>query len=281
MHIPADVLPFFLLVIAVCLVTVQAGLVGGITTMIAGGLLTWYYMLPAFGSFRMEGATAYALLGYFAITGVILATSQLYRLSEKERQAVALELARQEAAHQRLFAREMSHRLKNAMAIVQAMASQTFSRDTPEVGKFNGRLMALADAHNLLNEHVKQPTASVTEVIETAIQPFKDTSDRFRISGPDTPLPDQQVVSLAIALHELGTNAVKYGALGKDDGWVSIDWSEANGKVVIDWKEHDGPVVKAPAVKGFGSRLLARAAMGTELKFEPDGLRCTITARTS
>jgi len=87
-------------------------------------------------------------------------------------------------------------------------------------------------------------------------------------------------VSLAIALHELGTNAVKYGALSKDEGWVSIDWKETAGKVVIEWKEHDGPAVKAPTSKGFGSRLLARAAMGTELRFEPDGLRCTITART-
>jgi two-component sensor histidine kinase len=281
LNIPTDVLPFFLVVIAVCLVTVQAGLVGGVTTMIAGGLLTWYYLLDPNGTWTLDSTDEFALLGYFAVTGVILATSQLYRLSEQNRQAVALELAQQEAAHQRLFAREMSHRLKNAMAIVQAMASQTFSRDTPEVGKFNGRLMALADAHNLLNEHVKQPTASVSEVVETAIQPFRDSSDRFRLSGPDTPLPDQQVVSLAIALHELGTNAVKYGALSKDDGWVSIDWSEAAGKVVIDWKEHDGPAVKAPTSKGFGSRLLARAAMGTELRFELDGLRCTITARTS
>jgi two-component sensor histidine kinase len=280
LKIPTDVLPFFLVVIAVCLITVQAGLVGGVTTMIAGGALTWFYLLDPTGSWSLDRSDEYALLGYFAITGVILATSQLYRLSEQKRQAVYLQLARQEATHQRLFAREMSHRLKNAMAIVQAMASQTFTRDTPEVDKFNGRLMALADAHNLLNEHVKQPTASVTEVVETAVQPFRDRPDRFRISGPDAPLPDQQVVSLAIALHELGTNAVKYGALGEDSGWVSIDWVAADGKIRIDWKEHDGPAVKTPTTKGFGSRLLARAAMGTELKFEKDGLRCTITARS-
>jgi len=279
LNIPIDVLPFFLVVIAVCLITVQAGLVGGFTTMVAGGLLTWYYLLDPSGTWTLDSADEYALLGYFSVSGVILATSQLYRLSEQKRQAVALELARQEARHQTLFAREMSHRLKNAMAIVQAMATQTFSRDTPEVDKFNGRLMALADAHNLLNEHVKQPTASVSEVVETAIRPFRDHSDRFRVSGPETPLPDQQVVSLAIALHELGTNAVKYGALKSDKGWVSIDWSDAGHRLRLDWKEHDGPPVKAPSTKGFGSRLLARAAMGTELKFEPDGLRCIFTSR--
>ena len=129
--------------------------------------------------------------------------------------------------------------------------------------------------------HVCEPTASVSEVIASAIETFNDRPNRFRTSGPDLPLPDQQVVSLALALHELGTNAVKYGALGNEDGWVSIDWTVAAGKVRIDWKENDGPSVRAPSRKGFGSRLLARAAMGTELEFEKDGLRCTITARTS
>lgn len=279
LHLPPDVLPFLLVVIAVCLVTVQAGLIGGLTTMIAGGLLSWYYLLNPGGSWGVSEAGGYALLGYFCVTSVILATSQLYRLSEQKRQAAALEMAMREAQHQRLFAREMSHRLKNAMAIVQAMASQTFSRDAPEVAKFDGRLQALADAHNLLNEHVKQPTASVSEVVETALRPFADHGDRFRIAGPPLPLPDQQVVSLALALHELGTNAVKYGALTEPRGWVSIEWRDADGRLQLEWKEHDGPPVKAPSSKGFGSRLLERAAMGAKLKFEPDGLRCTITAR--
>jgi len=99
------------------------------------------------------------------------------------------------------------------------------------------------------------------------------------VAGSETPLPDQQVVSLAIALHELGTNAVKYGALSKAEGWVSVDWTDADGRLQLEWKEHDGPPVKAPTSKGFGSRLLARAAMGTDLHFELDGLRCVFTSR--
>ena len=225
LNLPPDVLPFLTVVIAVCLVTVFAGFLGGLTTMLAGGLLTSYYLLDPSNSWRVDGPGFYALLGYFAVTSVILATSQLYRLSEQKRQAAALALARAEADHQRLFAREMAHRLKNAMAIVQAMAGQTFPEGTPEVAKFTGRLQALADAHNLLNEHVKQPTASIDEVVETAIAPFRDRGDRFRLSGPPLPLPDQQVVSLTLALHELGTNAVKYGALADPRGWVSIEWA--------------------------------------------------------
>ena len=276
--LPPDVLPSFLVVIAVCLVTVAVGFLGGFITMVVGGILTWYYILNPGGSWALDGADRYALLGYFAVTSVILATSLLYRRSEQKRNKVALELALQEAQHQRLFAREMSHRLKNAMAIVQAVAGQTFTRNTPEVSKFEGRLSALANAHNLLNEHVKQPTASVTDVVRTAIAPFEDRRDRFRVTGKPLALPDQKVVSLSLALHELGTNAVKHGALSNPGGWVSIEWSAADGELRLEWKEHDGPAVVAPLSKGFGSRLLARAAMGTTMSFEHDGLRCSIRA---
>lgn len=277
--LPPEILPFFLVVIAICLVTVTAGVVGGLTAMIVGALLTWRYLLKPVHSWSIERQDLYVLVGFFLVALVILATSQLYRWSEQRRQKVALELALREAQHQRLFAREMAHRLKNAMAIVQSIASQTFGRDIAEVPKFEGRLKALADAHNLLNEHVKQPTASVAEVVDTAIEPFLDRSDRFRISGAPTAVPDQQVVTLSLALHELGTNAVKYGALGRADGWVSISWTAANGWLQLEWKEHDGPAVETPLTKGFGSRLLARAAMGATLSFEPDGLKCTIRAR--
>ena len=277
--LPPEILPFFLVIIAICLVTVTAGVVGGVTAMVVGALLTWRYLLKPVDSWTMESQDLYVLIGFFLVALVILATSQLYRWSEQRRQAVALELALREAQHQRLFAREMSHRLKNAMAIVQSIASQTFGRNIAEVPKFEGRLKALADAHNLLNEHVKQPTASVAEVVETAIQPFLDRSDRFRVAGAPAAMPDQQVVTLSLALHELGTNAVKYGALSHADGWVSISWIETNGSLELEWKEHDGPPVKAPLSKGFGSRLLARSAMGAKLSFEPDGLKCTIRAR--
>ncbi|HKX91575.1 MAG TPA: HWE histidine kinase domain-containing protein [Sphingomicrobium sp.] len=276
--LPPEILPFFTVVIAVCMVTVATGVAGGLTTMFLGGLLSWYFILGPHG-WSLEGDQAYSLIGYFAVTSVILLTSQLYRASEQKRQAAALTMALREAEHQRLFAREMSHRLKNAIAIVQAMAGQTFPRDTPEVAKFDGRLTALAAAHNLLNEHVKQPTALVREVVETAVQPFSERPERFRLRGPDVSVPDQLVVSLSLALHELATNAVKYGALSSDAGSVSIDWSDAEGKLRLEWKEHDGPPVKAPSVQGFGARLLARAAMGADLRFEPGGLRCIITQR--
>ena len=279
LNLPPEILPFFLVIIAICLVTVTSGVIGGVTAMIVGALGTWRYLLKPVDSWTIESQDYYVLIGFFLVALVILATSQLYRWSEKRRQAVALELALRDAQHQRLFAREMAHRLKNALSIAQAIANQTFSPGVPEVTKFEGRLRALAQAHALLNEHVKQPTASVSELVETAIEPFRDRSDRFRISGDPIPVPDQQVVTLSLALHELGTNAVKYGALRDAAGWISIAWTESGDWLDLEWKEHDGPPVAAPLSRGFGSRLLARSAMGATMSFEPDGLRCVIRAK--
>jgi len=278
LRLPSETLPSFTVVIAVCLVTLGAGVIGGVATMAVGGLLTWYFIMPPTHSFRLDGPNAYSLAGYFGVTSVIICTSQLYRRSEQIRQAAALSLARQEAEHQHLFAREISHRLKNAMAIVQALARQTFDQDAPEVAKFDGRLRALADAHSLLNEHIKQPTASVLEIVTAAMAPF-GSQDRIRLGGPMLTLPAQQVVSLALALHELGTNAVKYGALSKTGGWISIDLDMFDQGLALEWKEHDGPPVSQPTSSGFGLRLLQRNAMGAQLEFEADGLRCTMTLR--
>lgn len=277
--LPPQILPFFTVVIAVCLVTVATGLLGGLTTMIVGGLLNWYFFLSSPRSWALEGRDIFALLGYFAVTSVILWTSQMYRRSEQHRQAAALALAVQEAEQQRFFAQEMSHRLKNALTIVQAVAGQTFTRDSPEQPKFEGRLKALADAHNLLSEHVKQPTAIVFDVVDTAVRPFRDRADRFRLNGPPFSIPYQQVVSLSLALHELGTNAVKHGSLEAPAGWVSVDWRAVDGRLQLEWKEHGGAPVSAPSTSGFGSRLLLRSAMGAQLEFEPDGLRCTISQK--
>jgi two-component sensor histidine kinase len=272
--LPPGVMPFFTVVIAVCVATVTAGLAAGVAAAIAGGLLGWYFILTPF-SWTLTASNVYALLGYSAVITVILMTSQMYRASERNR----LELAVREAENQALFAREMSHRLKNAMAVVQAMANQTFTKGNPDLAKFDGRLSALAQAHNLLNEHVRQPSADVRELVELAIAPFEDRAGRFTLAGPQATIPDQLVISLALALHELGTNAVKYGALGSASGSVSVQWELVDGKLRLEWHERDGPTVIEPSSTGFGTRLLRRTAMGADLQFHPDGLKCVISQK--
>ena len=110
-----------------------------------------------------------------------------------------------------------------------------------------------------------------------ALEPFANWDERIHISGPPVEIRDQQVVSLALVLHELGTNAVKYGALSNGQGRVEISWSTAGSRdYQLQWKEHGGPPVTSPERNGFGARLLGRQAMKSELAFEPDGVRCTM-----
>lgn len=275
---PSNLLPTFTLVIAVCLTTATIGLWAGATTMLVGGVLTWWFIFSP-GSWKLNSNDAIGLIGYFMVATVILCTAELYRRSEERRNAAQLALAEQELSNQRLFAAELSHRLKNSLAIVQSIALQSFDGETLEFDKFAGRLRALAAAQDLLNDHVNEPTAGVRDVVEAAIAPFNGERGPFRMEGPDIALPSQDVVSLTMALHELATNAVKYGALSTPKGRVAVTWKIDGGKFLLEWKEHDGPPVGTPARSGFGSRLLRRAAMGADLQFEPDGVRCIIHGR--
>ncbi len=210
---------------------------------------------------------------------MILTTSYLYRASEQRHHELEMAALRSEAETANLFAREMAHRLKNALTIVQSIAFQTLGVDAADGGKFAGRLKALADANELLTEHVEMPTAKVRDVIEAALDPFNDHRDRFRLDCVDAAIPAQQVVSLALAIHELATNASKYGALAAPDGWVGIDLTDVRDRLDLTWAEHDGPPVRQPERQGFGTKLLRRAGMKTSLTFEPDGVRCTIGLR--
>lgn len=275
MPLPPDVLPTLTVVIALSIITVFLGLVAGVTTALVGGLLCWYLFFAPF-SWDLGYKTAVGLAGYAAVSGVILVTSLLYRISEQRRRGTELTLARQDVERAELFAREMAHRLKNALAIVQALASQTFRDDSPDFAKFAARLKTLSGAHNLLNEHIREPTAPLDQVVNMALEPFAHWTDRIQLSGPKVVIRDQQVVAIALALHELGTNAVKYGALSNGHGRIDINWTGSSKQFELEWKEHDGPPVSSPERNGFGTKLLARSAMRSKLAFEPDGIRCSI-----
>jgi two-component sensor histidine kinase len=173
----------------------------------------------------------------------------------------------------------MAHRLKNALTIVQSIAFQTIGTESVEAAKFAGRLRTLAEANELLNEDVATPTATVRDAIEAALSPFEGEKARFDLTIADGRIASQQVVSLALAIHELSTNATKYGALSHPHGRVEIHVEDLGNQLRLTWKEHDGPPVVPATEQGFGTRLLRRSGMGTEISFEPDGLRCTMGLR--
>lgn len=191
-----------------------------------------------------------------------------------------------------LVAREMGHRLKNALATVAAVADQTLRRSgnnpTRFVQDFTGRLRALGRAHDLLAAEAWQGGADLAAVILAALAPWPPGAISLS-PGPDVASPSvgpQQAQALVLALHELATNAAKYGALSRPDGRITVRWSrEADQVITVEWAETGGPSLPTspPERRGFGSDLLLRALprqLGTgatvALACHPPGARAAI-----
>lgn len=195
---------------------------------------------------------------------------------------------KQHEEHQRLLVDELNHRVKNTLAMVQSMARQTLrnSADRDQLrAMLEARLGALARAHDILTRE-QWEGALLGQVVAQALAGVPQP-ERFDLSGPNLWLAPRQALSLALALHELATNAVKYGALSNDQGRVRIVWTVAgrNGarRFKITWEESGGPRVTPPDRSGFGSRLIERG-LGQDLQgevrleYRPEGVRCAVEA---
>ena len=193
---------------------------------------------------------------------------------------------RQADERQRLLVHELNHRVKNTLALVQGLALQSFKdgRDPAEArAAFQDRLAALASAHDLLTRE-NWEGATLAQLAEQAVGHHNASEQRISIEGPELMLSPKAAVSLVMALHELGTNAAKYGALSAPAGRVAIGWEVADGeRLRLEWRERGGPAVTAPAERGFGFRMIERAlasdlAGSARIVFEPEGLVCGIDA---
>jgi two-component sensor histidine kinase len=180
---------------------------------------------------------------------------------------------------------EIAHRLKNMLSMVQAIASQTL-RDIPDrrpVESFEQRLMALSAAHDVLLQ--KSWTDADLRVVAEAVVEATGFSNRVHIAGPEVALGSRAALSFSLIIHELMTNACKYGALCKPGGHVRITWlmeaTEVGDELVVNWRETGGPPVIPPNRRGFGSKLVRLGLTGSggvDLRFEPDGLQVDLRA---
>jgi PAS domain S-box-containing protein len=207
--------------------------------------------------------------------------------SVADRTWAALERARS-AERQKILTRELHHRIKNTMTIIQAIAIQTMRKaPTKEVAlaAFEARLMALSAAQDVLTRS-SWSSATMSEVAEGALIPHRpQQGDRITLAGPTTKLSPQSALSFALAFHELATNATKYGALSNEEGTISIRWAvkqrEGRAMFICVWQEKDGPPVVPPTQVGFGSRLI-RAGFARSFKvdidYAPQGLRTSFEA---
>ena len=196
--------------------------------------------------------------------------------------------ARKEAeAERELLARELSHRVKNTLAVVQALARQTGGRTVDEFrDAFAGRLGALAKAHSLLLDSDWR-TTDLGALVRAAMAAYDgEQAESVRIEGPPLTVEAKQSLGLSLVLHELATNALKYGALSTKGGTVRISWSEEDdgegGRVVrFRWIERDGPKIAPPEEEGFGTQMIQRAGQydlggEVEMVWAADGLTCEI-----
>jgi len=181
-----------------------------------------------------------------------------------------------------LLLNESRHRIKNTLATVQAIATQTLSQTSAgALQTFLARLHALGEAHEVLATK-NWDRAPLHEVVSRALKPFASKQDdRLVADGPMVWVPANTSLSLTLCLHELATNAVKYGALSNETGQVHVLWGVANDterrKLHLTWQETGGPPVTAPICNGFGSLLIqATGEADTRIDFHPDGVRCLL-----
>jgi two-component sensor histidine kinase len=199
---------------------------------------------------------------------------------------VLIDVTEQQRSERRLelVAREMRHRVKNVLSVANVLARKTFaSADRETLRRYSERLAALSVATDMLGGE-EADEADLRQLIEAVIAPHvPEGRIPFTLAGPSVAVGPKTAANIAMASHELVTNASKYGALSADDGTVSIDWSVEASTLQLSWREHDGPPVIPPAHSGFGSLLISQALFHppnkSELSFEPDGVRWLLTLK--
>lgn len=243
---------------------------------VLGGLF-FGHEKPGVFSERVERLIA----GIAAQAAVAIDNANLLKSAQTE-----LEERRRFESHQELLLAELNHRVKNTLAIVLSIATQTLrNSDSPEAFRqgFEARILALAEAHNLLTDG-NWEGASLRAILERVLQPYRGSgaTTRYVLNGNrDVRVGPKTAVSLVMALNELATNAAKYGALSNNDGTVMVNWvvSDDPAKVHLRWEETGGPLVVAPRRTGFGSRLIRAlsndAAAEVMMDFAPSGFVCT------
>jgi PAS domain S-box-containing protein len=188
-----------------------------------------------------------------------------------------------------LLLNELNHRIKNTLATVQSIADQTMRAGNVDLAtrrNLTDRLMALAKAHDILVEE-SWAGADLRNVVEQALAPHqRPESEAFHLDGPPIRLSPQQALALSLTLHELATNALKYGALSVTAGRIYVAWNVAlDGKgrryMNLLWEERGGPPVRKPEQPGFGTRLISRSFSResggkANIDFRREGLRCVI-----
>jgi two-component sensor histidine kinase len=267
-----DNLPYLTFFPAVLLATMFLGWRWGLAVVVGCALAGDYLFIRPVDGFSFPIQRTIGAVFFMLSAGLIVAAAQSLRTSVR--------LLNANAEREATLNKELQHRVKNNLAIVQGLARQT-ARTSPDPTEFydafHGRLMALSQAHDILSTG-RWDECFLPYLAEAALKPF-DGQGVITLAGPPCKVPANACVPLVLAFHELGTNAVKYGALSDHLGRVSLTWRLEDGAVAFHWEESGGPRVKPPKRKGLGSRLLSKqpGLESVALEFRPEGVSCRIT----
>lgn len=210
-------------------------------------------------------------------------TRELARMNDELESRVSERTAELEAAiaQQHLLAREVDHRARNALAVIQSIVSMMPQTPNASVAKvIEGRIRAMARAHTLLSE-TRWEGADLTRLVNEELEPYR-ANERIRVSGPAVAIRPTVAQNFALAVHELATNAAKYGALSARNGALNVTWSLDDKTLTLLWTETGGPPARKPERMGFGTRVIEasiKQQLGGNIvkEWHPGGLRATVT----
>jgi two-component sensor histidine kinase len=259
---------------AILAVGVLVGIPAAVSVSLAAVAIVWFAFIPPYlqlGWPKAEDFTVWLL--FVLASSVTIVVAWLCRTA-------LLRLHRHQLAY-RTVAHELRHRDKNSLAVTEAIIKKTLQHDHTSADAIIGRLRAVDYANDLLVRSAL-PAVELRTLIENELTAYGDT--RFVAQGPRLKIPTSSVRHVLLIIHELATNAAKYGALSILSGRVLIDWEMQNGRtVLVRWREQGGPPVQSPTRNGFGSTLIVQSvrALSGQLdqQFKPDGLCCSFTLR--
>jgi two-component sensor histidine kinase len=283
---------------AVSVVAIFTGWRCGMVAVAASAAIAWFLFVPPVYTLHPPTLPqGLILLVWFVIASaqVFIAAflrSALQRaLSSETRYRTLLDKQKQVTGHRDIQIGELRHRLKNLLTVIEALAKSSRRRQPTHeeqafLHRFLGRLHALGAAADLVLAGGRQVSIECGTLVRATLSPFMEEQPRFDFSGPELHLSEETGSTLGLALHELATNALKYGALTRESGRVSVSWSrtpfdaEAE-RVEIVWQEHGGPPPTRPEKEGFGTRLIrsvaARERDGeVQISYDPAGFSCCI-----
>jgi len=258
---------------AILISTLVAGALAGAFALVTGGMYAWWaFMSPQYSFVFLTTDQVVGLATYLLSGSFVLAAAESYRRLAR--------LFYEHEHHNKLVIEELNHRVKNKLATIQAILGYEL-RDNKDVWNvISGRLAAVAKADDIILKSEGRG-ADLADILRVELLPYGAAAlSRIACGGPPTLLPPKLAVSLALILHELATNAAKYGSLSVPDGCLNVHWRVDRERVEISWIESGGPIVSAPSREGFGSRLF-RVALEpyhgrVERLFEAGGLKCMI-----